>query len=84
MLGAERAVANAYYAYDPSNPGAELANEDRFILGNSNPTWFGGVNNTVTTCPYSSASQGAIENSCSSAVDMSGGKPRGPYWLARR
>ncbi|GAB2454395.1 SusC/RagA family TonB-linked outer membrane protein [Hymenobacter qilianensis] len=47
---------NTYYVYDPSSPEVTTtstrstlrADEDRFILGNSNPTWFGGVNNSFT------------------------------------
>ncbi|UYZ59227.1 SusC/RagA family TonB-linked outer membrane protein [Hymenobacter latericus] len=47
---------NSYYAYDPANPGAALgqavtplqANVDRKILGNPNPTWFGGITNSFT------------------------------------
>jgi TonB-linked outer membrane protein, SusC/RagA family len=43
-----------YYAYDPSKPGdittpaAALTLSDKKILGQSNPTWFGGLNNTFT------------------------------------
>ncbi|OAV71763.1 Outer membrane cobalamin receptor protein, SusC/RagA family [Bacteroidales bacterium Barb6] len=42
-----------YYAYDPANPEAmttakNLTEEDKAILGNSIPTWFGGWDNTVT------------------------------------
>lgn len=43
-----------YFLYNPANPGvlgapAVLsANEDRRILGNALPTWFGGFNNSVT------------------------------------
>ncbi|AYA35594.1 TonB-dependent receptor [Hymenobacter oligotrophus] len=47
---------NSYYAYDPANPGAALgstvtplqANADRKVLGNPNPTWFGGITNSFT------------------------------------
>lgn len=43
-----------YYAYDPSKPGdisttaAALTLSDKKILGQSNPTYYGGLNNTVT------------------------------------
>lgn len=43
-----------YYAYDPKNPGDEstsavaLTSTDKKILGRSNPTWYGGFNNTFT------------------------------------
>jgi TonB-linked SusC/RagA family outer membrane protein len=42
-----------YYVYDPSNPGdlsksSNLSTEDKAILGNTIPTWFGGWDNTVT------------------------------------
>lgn len=45
---------NTYYVYDAANPevtststrSSLSATEDRFILGNPNPTWFGGVNNS--------------------------------------
>lgn len=42
-----------YYNYDPANPTAlttatTLTSTDRKILGNANPTYFGGLNNTVT------------------------------------
>jgi len=45
----------AYYNYDPANPtvmtaqnATTLAAADRKVLGNSNPTYFGGFNNSVT------------------------------------
>ncbi|PWS26137.1 hypothetical protein DHW03_15180 [Pedobacter yonginense] len=47
-------IANqAYYLYDPANPGtlgaaSTLSSSDKQILGNSNPTYFGGINNSVT------------------------------------
>ena len=46
-------VTQAYSIYDPANPGTAgaattLAAADRVILGNSNPTYYGGFNNTVT------------------------------------
>lgn len=42
-----------YYAYNPSNPTDlsqtdNLVEEDKFILGNSLPSWFGGWDNTFT------------------------------------
>jgi len=42
-----------YYAYNPSNPGevttvSNLVQDDKIILGNSLPTWFGGWDNTFT------------------------------------
>ena len=43
-----------YYTYDPSKPGdittaaAALTLSDKKILGQSNPTYYGGLNNTVT------------------------------------
>ncbi|MDO5664602.1 MAG: TonB-dependent receptor [Bacteroidia bacterium] len=42
-----------YYVYDPANPAdiskaANLVQDDKVILGNSLPTWFGGFDNTVT------------------------------------
>jgi TonB-linked SusC/RagA family outer membrane protein len=42
-----------YYKYDPSNPAelgevSNLTADDKTILGNSIPTWFGGWDNTVT------------------------------------
>jgi TonB-linked SusC/RagA family outer membrane protein len=42
-----------YYAYNPENPGdlskeSNLTADDKAILGNSIPTWFGGWDNTVT------------------------------------
>ncbi|UOQ72084.1 SusC/RagA family TonB-linked outer membrane protein [Hymenobacter cellulosilyticus] len=45
---------SAYYLYDPSNPGAALvataplALSDKFILGQTNPKFFGGLSNTLT------------------------------------
>lgn len=47
-------IANSkYYTYDPANPGdisqlSNLVQEDKAILGNSLPTWFGGWDNTLT------------------------------------
>jgi TonB-linked SusC/RagA family outer membrane protein len=47
-------IANTtYYLYDPTNPGAlstqsSLSATDKVILGNSNPTYFGGLSNTFT------------------------------------
>ncbi|UOQ79152.1 TonB-dependent receptor [Hymenobacter sp. 5516J-16] len=44
---------NRYYLYDAANPAATTtttalsAATDRKILGNSNPTWFGGIDNNV-------------------------------------
>ena len=43
----------AYSIYDPANPGtlgaaSTLAAADRVVLGNSNPTYYGGLNNTIT------------------------------------
>lgn len=44
--------ASTFRVYDPSNPGdvsqvaAALTASDKRILGESNPTWFGGFNNT--------------------------------------
>ncbi|SDM75295.1 SusC/RagA family TonB-linked outer membrane protein [Pedobacter antarcticus] len=43
-----------WYAYDPANPsdmsksGEALTGKDKRILGQANPTWFGGLNNTFT------------------------------------
>ncbi len=42
-----------YYAYNPSNPSevttvSNLVQDDKIILGNSLPTWFGGWDNTFT------------------------------------
>ncbi len=47
-------IANSkYYVYDPDNPSdistaSNLVQDDKIILGNSLPTWFGGWDNTVT------------------------------------
>lgn len=45
-------VNSKYYVYDPANPkdmskAANLTDEDKKILGNSIPTWFGGFDNTL-------------------------------------
>ncbi len=45
-------VNSKYYLYDPANPKdmsktANLNDEDKKILGNSIPTWFGGFDNTL-------------------------------------
>lgn len=43
-----------YFKFDPANPGdmtqagAALTGSDKRILGQANPTWFGGFNNTFT------------------------------------
>ena len=42
-----------YYVYNPANPtdlsnSSNLVQDDKIILGNSLPTWFGGWDNTVT------------------------------------
>jgi TonB-dependent starch-binding outer membrane protein SusC len=46
-------TTQSYVGYDPANPtvlgaAATLAADDRKILGNSLPKWFGGFNNTLT------------------------------------
>lgn len=46
-------TTQSYVGYDPANPSvlgasATLAADDRKILGNSLPKWFGGFNNTLT------------------------------------
>ncbi|MDR1500685.1 MAG: TonB-dependent receptor [Tannerellaceae bacterium] len=49
-------IANSqYYLYDPANPNdmtpdniANLTTDDKAILGNTLPTWFGGWDNTLT------------------------------------
>ncbi|GGI28934.1 SusC/RagA family TonB-linked outer membrane protein [Pedobacter mendelii] len=47
-------IANqAYYLYDPNNPGtlgaaSTLAATDKRVLGSTNPTYYGGINNTVS------------------------------------
>lgn len=46
-------VTQGYTVYDPANPGTAgaattLAAADRVTLGNSNPTYYGGFNNTFT------------------------------------
>jgi TonB-dependent starch-binding outer membrane protein SusC len=47
-------MASKYYAYDPKNPGVlgaavpALTAADKKILGQANPTWFGGLGNTLT------------------------------------
>ena len=47
-------IANSkYYVYNPDNPSdistvSNLVQDDKIILGNSLPTWFGGWDNTVT------------------------------------
>lgn len=43
----------AYFLYDPANPGtlgaaSTLTAADKRILGQSNPTYYGGINNTLT------------------------------------
>lgn len=46
-------ATQAYSVYDPANPGTlgaatTLAAADRVVLGNSSPTYYGGLNNTFT------------------------------------
>jgi len=46
-------IDSKYYVYDPANPSemstaANLTQDDKQILGNSLPAWFGGFENTVT------------------------------------
>ncbi len=46
-------AAQNYTTYDPANPStagtvSNLVASDRVILGNSNPTYYGGLGNTFT------------------------------------